>query len=69
MRAFSARGLNNQPLCLVPGVVEENQRQGLTEEEETKVSPFSDGLEDMLKKEPERRHTISPDANALLVSN
>ena len=35
MRAFSARGLNNQPLCLVPGVVEENQRQGLTEEEES----------------------------------
>ena len=35
MRAFSARGLNNQPLCLVPGVVEENQRQGLTDEEES----------------------------------
>ena len=37
MRAFSARGLNNQPLCLVPGVVEENQRQALTDEEESQL--------------------------------
>ena len=37
MRAFSARGLNQQPLCLVPGVIEENQRPTLTEGEEVDV--------------------------------
>ena len=37
MRAFSARGLNEQPLCLVPGVIEENQRPSLNEDEESVV--------------------------------
>ena len=48
MRAFSARGLNQQPLCLVPGVIEENQRPTLTEQDELEVvNVFRSALTDL----------------------
>lgn len=54
MRAFSARGLNEQPLCLVPGVIEENQRPTLSEEDETLLEAF---LEDAIVSLSEARST------------
>ena len=48
IRAFSARGLNEQPLCLVPGVIEENQRPSLSESDEATLQGIvADAIKDL----------------------
>ena len=48
IRAFSARGLNEQPLCLVPGVIEENQRPTLKKEDEVALKALIEAALDDL---------------------